>query len=96
MVADPLGVVTVAFCSVGVDLNDLRLKRLPAAVHQVLLGAGPSVPGLSKYKGNWVTITGIVGEVDGGEVKLVVDLDSYRILGSLFLDYISLRKCRAG
>ena len=42
------------------------------------------------YKGNWVRVTGIVGEVDGGEVRLVVDMESYEILEGLFLDYVAL------
>ena len=43
-----------------------------------------------QYRGKWVTITGIVGEIDDGEVRLVVDLEEWRGLGNLFLDYISL------
>ena len=42
------------------------------------------------YKGKWVQITGVVGGIDGGEVRLVVDMDSYRLLGQLFLNYIAL------
>ncbi len=42
------------------------------------------------YQGKLITITGLVGEIDGGEVRLVVDLDSYRTLGGLFLEYIAL------
>ena len=42
------------------------------------------------YQGKWITITGLVGEIDGGEVRLVVDLDSYHALGGLFLNYIAL------
>ena len=30
------------------------------------------------YKGQWVTVTGLVGEIDGGEVRLVTDMESYR------------------
>ena len=43
------------------------------------------------YKDNWVTITGLVGKVDGGEVRLVVDMDEYQLLGGLFLDYVALK-----
>ena len=42
------------------------------------------------YQGKRITITGLVGEIDGGEVRLVVDLASYRALGGLFLNYIAL------
>ena len=42
------------------------------------------------YQGKWVTITGVVGEIDNGEVRLVVDMNSYQLLGGLFLDYIAL------
>ena len=42
------------------------------------------------YKGKWVTITGRIGEVDGGEVRLVTDPESYRILGQLMLNYVAL------
>ena len=43
-----------------------------------------------KYEGKWVQITGVVGEIEGGEVRLVADMDSYRLLGQLFLNYIAL------
>ena len=42
-------------------------------------------------KGKWVTITGTVGEVDDGDIRLVVDEESYRVLGSIFIEYIALR-----
>lgn len=42
------------------------------------------------YNGKWVRITGLVGEIDGGEVRLVVDRESYNVLGQLLLDYIAL------
>ena len=42
------------------------------------------------YQGKQITITGLVGEIDGGEVRLIVDSASYRALGGLFLNYIAL------
>lgn len=42
------------------------------------------------YQGKWVRVTGLVGEIDGGEVRLVVDRESYNLLGGLFLDYVAL------
>ena len=42
------------------------------------------------YKGNMVKVTGVVGSIDSGEVRLIVDMESYEILDGLFLDYIAL------
>ena len=42
------------------------------------------------YKGTWVRVTGTVGRIDSGEVHLVVDMESYRVLGEIFLEYIAL------
>ena len=41
------------------------------------------------YKGQWVTVTGLVGEIDGGQVRLVTDMESYRLLDLMF-NYIAL------
>ena len=43
-----------------------------------------------EYKGKWVQVTGVVGAIEGGEVRLVADMDSYRLLGQVFLNYIAL------
>ncbi len=43
------------------------------------------------YQDKWVTITGMVGQVEDGDVRLVVDEDSYRVLGSIFIEYIALQ-----
>ena len=43
-----------------------------------------------EYKDKWVTVTGTVGEIEGGEIRLVVDEESYRVLGSIFIEYIAL------
>ena len=32
-----------------------------------------------------------MGAVESGDVRLVTDLESYRLLGGLFLDYIALQ-----
>ena len=42
------------------------------------------------YGGKWVRVTGLVGDIDSGEIRLVVDMESYRVLGGLFLEYIAL------
>ena len=42
------------------------------------------------YMGKLITISGVVGEVDDGEVRLVVDMESYRILDGLFFSYVAL------
>ena len=42
------------------------------------------------YKGQWVTVTGLVGEIDGGQVRLVTDMESYRLLDLMF-NYIALK-----
>ncbi len=42
------------------------------------------------YMGKLITISGVVGEVDDGEVRLVVDMESYRVLGGIFLKYVAL------
>ena len=42
------------------------------------------------YGGKWVRITGLVGEIEDGEVRLVVDRESYDVLGGLFLEYVAL------
>ena len=38
-----------------------------------------------------MTITGMVGEVEDGDIRLVVDEESYRLLGSIFIEYIALQ-----
>ena len=43
------------------------------------------------YKDKWVRITGTVGQVEDGDVRLVVDEESYRVLGSIFIEYIALQ-----
>ena len=42
-------------------------------------------------KGNWVTVTGMVGRVESGDVWLVTDLEAFDILGDVFLDHIALQ-----
>ena len=42
-------------------------------------------------KDKWVSITGMVGQVEDGDIRLVVDEDAYRLLGSLFIEYIALQ-----
>ena len=45
-----------------------------------------------EYQGQWVTITGLVGEVEGEEVRLVVDREIYRSWGEKLLGkYIALK-----
>lgn len=43
------------------------------------------------YKDKWVTVTGTVGEVEDGDIRLVVDEESFRVLGSIFIEYIALQ-----
>ena len=43
------------------------------------------------YKGKWVSITGMVGQVEDGDVRLVVDEEAYRLLGGIFIEYIALQ-----
>ena len=35
-------------------------------------------------------MTGLVGEIEGGQVRLVTDIESYRLLGLMF-NYIALK-----
>ncbi len=43
-----------------------------------------------RYKGKRVRINGIVGDIDGGQIRLVVDVDSFRLLGTIFLESVDL------
>ena len=43
------------------------------------------------YKDKWVTVTGIVGEIDDGDVRLVTDAASYELFDALLLEYIALQ-----
>ena len=36
------------------------------------------------YKGNWATVSGLVAKIEGGDVHLVVDEESFDILGMAF------------
>ncbi len=42
-------------------------------------------------KGKRVRITGMVGQVEDGDIRLVVDRESYRVLGSIFIEFIALK-----
>lgn len=42
------------------------------------------------YGGKWVRVTGLVGGIDDGEVRLVVDRETYDALGALYVEYIAL------
>ena len=42
-----------------------------------------------EYQDTWINITGIVGEIDGGEIRLVVDMRAYTSW-DLFLEYVAL------
>ena len=44
-----------------------------------------------EYKDKWMIVSGIVGEIDNGEVRLVVDQESYDLLDGLFFEYVALK-----
>lgn len=43
------------------------------------------------YKDQWVKVTGIVGQVEDGDVRLVVDMAAYSAFGDLLLEFIALQ-----
>lgn len=44
-----------------------------------------------EYKDKRVEITGMVGQVEDGDVRLVVDEEAYRLLDTVFLEYVALQ-----